>query len=172
MRASRRRNNAWRTQDWSASPREIAMTPGSEGHGPVDHAADDTSAMTVMIAIRPGNNSQEQTLAFRIPAGIDPAELRTANFALADGLATFTVAWVHEGDPDDGYFDAPFGESGQTLSGAVNIARRRLQMYLRAKGMTSSVTYHQMSQRSEAVMDPSHASELHPSATVLNDSGV
>jgi hypothetical protein len=119
------------------------MTPGREGQCPVDHPTDDASAMTVTIAIRPGNNHQEQTLAFPIPPGIDPAELGTANFMLADGLATFTVAWVHEGDPDDGYFDAPFGESGQTLSGAVNIAKRRLQVYLRAKGMTSCFTYHQ-----------------------------
>jgi hypothetical protein len=99
--------------------------------------------MTVAIAIRPGNNFQERTLAFRIPAGLDPSELGTANFALADGLATFTVAWVHEGDPDDGYFDAPFGETGQTLSGAVNIAKRRLQVYLRAKGLTSRFTDYQ-----------------------------
>lgn len=91
----------------------------------------------VSIAIRPGRNRQEQTLAFRIPAGVDLVELEKANFALAEGLATFTVAWVHEGDPDDGYFDVPFGESGQSLSGAVNIAKRRLQAYLRAKGMTA-----------------------------------
>lgn len=140
MRASHRRNDAWRTHDWSASPRVVAMTPELQEHGPIDHAADDTAATTVAIAIRPGNNSQEQTLAFRLPAGIDPAELRTANFAVTDGLATFTVAWVHEGDPDDGYFDAPFGESGQTLSGAVNIAKRRLQVFLRAKGIASSFT--------------------------------
>jgi hypothetical protein len=113
------------------------MTAGLQEHDPVDHAADDTAAIAVAITIRPGNNSQEQTLAFRIPAGMDAAELRAANFAVADGLATFTVAWVHEGDPDDGYFDAPFGESGQTLSGAVNIAKRRVQVFLRAKGLAS-----------------------------------
>lgn len=102
----------------------------------------DPATKAVAIAIRPGRNRQEQTLAFRIPAGVDLAELERANFALADGVATFTVAWVHEGDPDDGYFDVPFGESGQSLSGAVNIARRRLQAYFRAKGMTACfITY-------------------------------
>ena len=116
------------------------MTPDVEEKGPAGPQSSNISAMTVAIDIRPGNNFQEQTLAFRIPAGIDPSELGSANFALAGGLATFTVAWVHEGDPDDGYFDAPFGESGQTLSGAVNIAKRRLQVYLRAKGITSSFT--------------------------------
>lgn len=140
MRASHRPSDAWRTQDWAASPRDVAMTPGLEEHEPVDHGADDMAVMTVEIAIRPGTNSQEQTLAFQIPAGIEPAELQAANFAVTDGLATFTVAWVHEGDPDDGYFDAPFGESGQTLSGAVNIAKRRLQVFLRAKGMASCFT--------------------------------
>lgn len=119
------------------------MTAGCAGREPGSHLEDDTSALTVAIAIRPGINLQEHTLAFRVPPGIDPVELGTANFTLADGLATFTVAWVHEGDPDDGYFDAPFGESGQTLSGAVNIAKRRLQVYLRTRGLTSSFTYHQ-----------------------------
>jgi hypothetical protein len=117
------------------------MTPGIEGQGPGKPLADDAAAITVAIAIRPGNNFQERTLAFRIPAALDPAELGIANFTLADDLATFTVAWVHEGDPDGGYFDAPFGESGQTLSGAVNIAKRRLQVYLRSKGIASSFTY-------------------------------
>jgi hypothetical protein len=119
------------------------MTPGLEGEGVVEHPTDGTAGSPVVIAIRHGKNSQEQTLSFRIPVGVDPSELGIANFVLTDGMATFTVAWVHEGDPDDGYFDAPFGESGQTLSGAVNIAKRRLQGYLRAKGITSCVTYQQ-----------------------------
>jgi hypothetical protein len=130
MRADHRRNDAEHSQDWAADSHHVAVTPGLERRSGVNHPTDDTSAMTVAVAIRPGNTFQEQTLAFRIPAGVDPSELGAANFAHADGLATFTVAWVHEGDPDDGYFDASFGESGQTLSGAVNIAKRRLQGYL------------------------------------------
>jgi hypothetical protein len=116
------------------------MTSGVKGQGPVNPPMDDLSALGVPISIRPGNNFQEQTLTFQIPAGMDPSELRAANFVLAGDLATFTVAWVHEGDPDDGYFDAPFGESGQTLSGAVNIAKRRLQVYLSTKGLPSYFT--------------------------------
>ncbi len=143
MRARRQKSDAWRRQGRSHVARHVAMTPNPEGQPSVSLPADDASAMSVAIAIRPGMNLQEQTLAFRIPAGIELSELGLANFALADGLATFTVAWVHEGDPDDGYFDVPFGESAQTLSGAVNIAKRRLQTYLRARGMTSCFTHYQ-----------------------------
>ncbi len=142
MRASLQRNDARCQQDWPVSSGHLAMTPGLEGRCPAGDRTGDAAEMNVAIAIRPGNNLHEQTLAFRVPASVDPAELVAADFALSGGQATFTVAWVHEGDPDDGYFDAPFGESGQTLSGAVNIAKRRLQLYLRARGMTSCFTYH------------------------------
>ena len=141
MRTSLRRHDARWKRDSPDSSRHVAMSPGMKGQGAVNPRTDDTAGVTVAIAIRPGSNLQERTFAFRIPATLDPAELGKANFTLADGQATFTVAWVHEGDPDDGYFDAPFGESGQTLSGAVNIAKRRLQVYLRSKGMASSFTY-------------------------------
>jgi hypothetical protein len=140
MRARRRPSDRSLAQGRRDRPRDPAVTRGHRGKGEIDCAAGGAPATTVTIAILPGSNLQERTLEFRIPAGIDPAELRQANFALAGGLATFTVAWVHEGDPDDGYFDAPFGESGQTLIGAVNIARRRLQVYLRARGMTPCFT--------------------------------
>lgn len=117
------------------------MTPGHRRAFQDRSTGDVTPALTVTITIRPGSNLQERTLSFKVPAGIDPAELRAANFALTGGLATFTVAWVHEGDPDDGYFDAPFGESGQTLTGALNIAKRRLLVFFRARGMTPRFTH-------------------------------
>lgn len=109
------------------------------------HPTDDASAMIVAIAIRPGLHPMEQTLAFSIPVGLDLRELRSANFVLADGVASFTVAWVHEGDPAGGYFDAPFGESAQTLIGALNIAKRRLQGYLQGKGVASCFWYFETS---------------------------
>lgn len=96
---------------------------------------DPQAAKLVTIYVRRGEKDQERTIAFRIPERINSLDLLEQGFALDGNQAIFTVGWVYdENVPGSGYYDAPFGKYGETLSSALNTAQRELVRYLREQG--------------------------------------